>query len=58
MTVITQYGNHRIEAESWAMATHDIARLQSEQAHHAALVDYREDFELIELNFQNEELSS
>lgn len=52
MTVITQYGNHRIEAESWAMATQAIAHLQAEQAHQAAIVDYREDFELL---IQNEE---
>lgn len=56
MTVITQYGNHRIEAESWAMATCAIARLQAEEAHHAALAQYAD--ELPQIDFNDEELSA
>ena len=56
MTIITNYGNHRIEAESWAMATCAIAQLQAEEAHQAALAAYAD--ELPEINFDAEELSA
>jgi hypothetical protein len=56
MKIITNYGETRIEAQSWAEATFAIARLQAEEAHHASLADYRE--EMPELNFSQEELSA
>ena len=56
MRIITNYKDHRIEADSWAAATFAIARLQAEEAHHAALAQCAD--ELPEINFDSEELSA
>lgn len=59
MTIITNYKNHRIEADSWAGATIAIGRLMAEEAKEAALSDYRSEFpDLVDLGVSIEELSA
>ncbi len=58
MTIITNYKNTRIEAESWAAATCAIARLQAEEARDAALADYKGKFpELVDLGHEFDEVA-